>query len=687
MSSPSAETAGFDHALSPGRLGPVTVRNRIFSSAHQTSLVKDHLPTDELRAYHEERAKGGIGAIFVEATAVHPSGLLTPKTLGGYLPEIVEPLAQVADAVHRHGAKLFVQLFHGGREQIASAPRAPALAPSAVPTARFHVEPRALTEAEITDLVAGYAASARHMASAGLDGVEISASHAYLPAQFFSARSNLRTDAYGGGLRARLKFLLDIIAAVRESLPPEKAVGVRLALDELSPGAMDHEECARIAEILAAEAPIDFISFVLGDSATYQGSSFIAPRPASMPGSIIGVLQDIRARLDGRVAVLATTQVLELADADAAVADGSVDFVGMTRAHIADPHLVRKSAAGIRPIPCIGCNVGCIGHYHAGLPIACITNISTGRERTRPQPAVAGLPAIRRTLAVVGAGPAGVAAAMAGAGRGLAVTLYEREAEIGGQLRLAGGAPDHRAVWSAWRDWAGPTLEQLRVLLRLSAEPDAADLAGFDAVVLATGARPYRDPAVWAAWGETLMLDAWTALEHPEEARGTVLVADWGGDPSGLDCAEVMLQRGHRVYYAYAGPSPTEQIHQYQRNGYLERLDVEELTLLPHLGLVAEDGRLAMRNVFSGKTRPLPPGVDTVIAVHGRVPHQSLPAGGVGPVVEVVGDALGPRSLEEATLEGTLAAERLVGQLNREPEAVPVEIPAGGPVSAGPRIS
>lgn len=652
----SSSGINYEHALSDVSLGNVQLRNRIFSSAHQTGLVHEHLPTDELLAYHRERAAGGIGAIFVEASAVHPSGLLTPHTIGAYLPEVVDPLTRIADAVHQEGSKLFVQLFHGGREQIATAPKAPALAPSAVPSTRFHVEPRALTGDEIQSLIDGYALSAGHMMQSGLDGVEISASHAYLPAQFFSKRSNLRTDSYGGELSARLRFLTEIIDAVRTKVGQKMAVGIRLAVDELSPDGLNHEECVEIANTLAEQAPIDFVSFVLGDSATFSGSSYIAPRPLELPNSIMSSVDGVRNGLPKRVKMLATTRILDLAQADSAVAQGLTDLVGMTRAHIADPHLVRKASAGFAPIPCIGCNT-CIGHYHAGTPIACVTNISTGREEHRKQPSEAvearSTETARSTAAIVGAGPAGVAAAIQAARHGQQVTLFERQPEIGGQLRVAGAAPDQTETWQRWKDWADRELKDKQISLRLNHEPTRGELQRFDRAVIASGATPYRQSAIWAAAAakHVKLLDSWEVLENPDTVRGRVLIADWGGDPSGLDAAELLATRGHQVIYAYSAPSPGVQIHQYQRNGYLGRLDSLGASLLPHMELTADDDELKLRNVFSNRVTELPEKVGTIVAAHGRVPENNHPA---YPPQSLVGDVAGPRSLEEATLEGTL---------------------------------
>jgi 2,4-dienoyl-CoA reductase-like NADH-dependent reductase (Old Yellow Enzyme family) len=193
--------------LSPLRIGPIEIRNRIVSTAHQTTLVEDGLPTGDFVAYHAARAQGGAGLICIEAVAVHASGLLTGHTIAGYDPRVVERLARVAETVHAGGARLFAQLFHGGREQIDLPPRAPAVAPSAVPSQRFKVEPRALGSGEIEEIVAHHELVAGHARAAGLDGVELCASHGYLPTQFLSERSNRRDDAWGGDAARRLRYV------------------------------------------------------------------------------------------------------------------------------------------------------------------------------------------------------------------------------------------------------------------------------------------------------------------------------------------------------------------------------------------------------------------------------------------------------------------------------------------------
>ena len=632
----------YTHVLSPLTIGPVQLRNRVAVTSHQTGLVHDHLPTNDLVAYHQARAEGGAGALFLEATAVHESGLLTAHTLGGYLPGIVPGYQRLAGPVHTAGARLFVQLFHGGREQISTAPRPPAVAPSAVPTQRFHVEPRALTTREITELLDGYTRSARNARDGGLDGVELSASHGYLPAQFFSTRVNRRDDEYA----ARLRFVREALAAVRAGAGDGLAVTIRLSADEISADGLHAEECAAIAAELATDGLIDLVSVVLGDSGTTMGASYIVPPPGSRsiePAAVV-----IRRALPDRVPLLVTSSIFDLSTADDLIARGVCDLAGMTRAHIADPALVSKASTGEPVIPCIGCNQGCIGHYHAGTPIACVVNVRTGRERVFPVPVTKG----RRVL-VVGAGPAGLAAAMEAGRRGDAVRLLEAAAGIGGQFRVAGLAPAHARAWTSYEAWVSAELGRLGVDLRLGATATAADADGYDLVVLATGAMPYL--LVGPAGG--LLVDAWTALADPAAVTGPVLVADWGGGQEGLDAAEALASAGHRVTLAVAAFGPGETVHQYQRSRYLARLDELGVTLRPHTELVVRPDALALRNIHSGREEAVA-GFNAVVTAAGRVPHDPLWVALEGrPGVIRVGDVLSPRGLEEAVLEGTLAVQ------------------------------
>ncbi|HET8978136.1 MAG TPA: FAD-dependent oxidoreductase [Solirubrobacteraceae bacterium] len=637
------------HLLSPIRVGPVALRNRVVSTSHQTSLVHDHLPTADLLAYHRARARGGAAAVFLEATAVHASGLLTAHTVGGFLPEIVGAYRRLGDPLREHGARLFVQLFHGGREQISSSPKAPAVAPSAIPSLRFKSEPRALTAAEIAELIDGYRTAAAYAVQGGVDGVEVSISHGYLPAQFLSPLSNRRRDGYAGPLEGRLRFSVEILEAVRAAAGDRMAVGARLSADERVAGGLGVAECAEIVRRLHSAGLVDFVSLVLGHSAHPAASTWIAPPPPAPANAIADPAAAIRAANPGAT-LLATTRVVDLAAAEALVAAGTADLVGMTRALIADPDLVAKTVHGRADevIECVGCNQSCIGHYHAGVPIGCAVNPRTGRERTFPRAPVSG----GRRVLVIGGGPAGTAAALEAARAGDTVTLVEREAALGGQLRLAGLAPAHAEVWRRYERSTTARLRAAGVTVEFGVTATAPLAADHDLVVLATGARPYA-PDLGTA--PATAVQAWDVIRDPGSIGEAALVADWGGGWDGLDAAERLAAAGVGVTLACAATVPGETLHQYQRNLYLQRLDDLGVAILHHHELVIGDGGPALRHVFSGRPVALPAQTALVLA-QGRVPCDELWAELEShPGAVRAGDVLGPRTLEEAVLEGATA--------------------------------
>jgi len=628
--------AALPHLFSSLALGPVELANRIVSTAHQTTLVHDHLPTDDFVAYHRARAEGGAGLIVLEATAVHESGLLTPHTLGGFLPELEAGYRRVADAVQPKGTRLFVQLFHGGREQISTAPRAPALAPSAVPSARFRVEPRALSVREIQEIVSGYARAAEIAAAAGLDGVEVSAAHRYLIEQFFDPEVNRRSDEWREGPR----FLRNVLGAVRAAAPG-LCLGVRLSADS-----------RQLPALLgtARECGVDYVSLALGDSSTYLGSVGIVPPPPLAENLIDG----IAART---VPVIVTSRLVDPIAADSLIAEGRTDAVGMTRALIADPNLPAKARAGRTDevIRCIGCNA-CIAHYHAGMPIACAVNPRTGREGRFGWPARSA----RRRIVVVGGGPAGIAAAVEAATAGHDVVLLERADRIGGQLALAGAAPGSASVASSFVAMAIDRLGPVET--RLGANATVGDVLALEpaAVVVATGARPYVDERLELGGVETV--HAWDVLAGNVPSGRTVVVADWGGDPGGLDAAELLAANGNSVTLAVESVAVGEAVHQYRRNLYLQRLYRAGVEIRHHLALHGtSDEHVRLRNVFAPDlTATL--AADLLVLAHGRLPDDDLSGSlaEAGAQVETAGDCRSPRSLEEAVLEGTLAAQKVI---------------------------
>jgi 2,4-dienoyl-CoA reductase-like NADH-dependent reductase (Old Yellow Enzyme family)/thioredoxin reductase len=637
-----------DRLFSPLRLGPIEIRNRVVSTSHQTSLVHDHVPTDDLIAYHRARAAGGAGLIVVEATAVHPTGLLTAHTVGGYLPEIVPVWRAMSSAVKEHGARLMCQLFHGGREMIASGTRPPAVAPSSIPSARFKTEPRALTRSEIAEMLDGYRRAAAFAAEGGLDGVEVCAGFGYLPTQFLSRHANSRTDEYGGSFENRFRFLREVLQAMREGFGPHGAIGCRLTDESTSDVGTDTDDVLAAAEAAGADGLADYVSVTLGSSPTYRGSTWIVPPAGTARNAIEEFARAVKARTS--VPVIATGRVLDPADADRMIAEGVCDAVGMTRAQIADPNLARRAQAGERVTRCIGCNQGCIGHYHAGVPIACTVNPWAGYERTLPAPSPAERPG---TVVVVGAGPAGSAAAAAAAARGHRVIVFERTHSPGGQIRIAIPAPGHAEVAEGLVEILGTWLAGVDVRYGTDASAAKVTAEAPDRVILATGAVPHR-PTIGG--DGVAIVGAWDALAGAE-VGGRVVVYDWGGDWTGLDTAEVLAARGAQVRLVTSAAGFGEAVHQYQRNLYLARIDDAGIELVHHLRPTSvSPGAVAFENVFSGRRVELG-GVDTLVVSAGRTAGDKLylELEAAGAPVERAGDCLGPRSFEEAIREGTLA--------------------------------
>jgi 2,4-dienoyl-CoA reductase-like NADH-dependent reductase (Old Yellow Enzyme family)/thioredoxin reductase len=639
--------AMLDHLFSPLAIGPAELPCRVISTAHQTTLVHDHLPTDDFVAYQQARARGGTGLIIMEAVAIAPTGLLTAHTIGGYLDGMVDSYRRVAAAVQGEGTKLFVQLFHGGREVMATSPRPVIVSASALPSHRYHTEPRALRTGEVEEIVAAYARCAAIAADAGLDGIEVTAAHGYLAEQFFAPEWNERNDRYGEPAR----FVTEVLQAVR-SAAPGLALGVRLSADS-----------APARAVAPALAPlVDFVHVAVGNSATFDGCSGIVPPPPA-PRNLIA---DLTEPFKLGPPLIATTRVIDPVEADDLLARGAADAFGMNRALIADPDMPRKARAGEARsvLRCIGCNA-CIAHYHAGTPIRCAQNPRTGRERTLPPAAPATAPL---RVVVVGAGPAGLAAAAEAGAAGHDVVVLERTERIGGQVWLAGQAPGHRELAASLIANYEAQLGRGNVELRLGTEAgaDAIGALAPDLVVLATGARPAppRQPLDGIE-----VAHVWDVLAGARPP-GRVLIADWGGDPAALDCAELLASEGRGVTLAVGAVMPGETLHQYARNGYIARLSRAGVRIEHYLGLEsARDGVVRFRNVFAPDLQT-ELAADALLVSLGRIPDDRLAdelrtRGGL--VVEEAGDCRSPRSIEEAVLEGTLAARRAVASRVRTP--------------------
>ncbi|MBA3236076.1 MAG: FAD-dependent oxidoreductase [Chloroflexi bacterium] len=649
----------FPRLFEPLRIGSVTLRNRIVSSGHDTVMAIDGLVTERLIAYQAARAAGGAGLIVIQVAGVHESARYTSHVLMATEDECIPGFRRLAAAIHEHGSAVVGQVFHDGRELMESLDGTlpVALAPSAVPNERFHVMPRAMPVPLIEEIRAGYASAARRLCSAGLDGVEVVASHGYLPAQFLNPRVNLRTDRYGGSPENRLRFLRETISAIRDEIGRGPVVGLRISIDEITPEGLTPDETLAALAILDADGLLDYVSVVAGTSATLAGSDHIVP-PMTVPNAYTAPLA-ARAKAVVGVPVIVAGRINQPQEAERVLELGQADACVMTRALICDPLLPMKAADGrtdeIRA--CIGCNQACIGHFPAGYPISCIQYPESGREL---EFGVRSRAARARDVMVVGGGPGGLKAAAVAAERGHRVTLYEATRRVGGQVLLAERLPGRAEFGGAVTNLAGEAERAgVRIVVGATMDADLVRREGPDVVVVATGAGPRRPEMELT--GSPVLLDAWEILRGATVPDGRIVVADWRCDWIGLGLAELLAERGHRVTLGVDGYMPGQRIQQYVRDAMtasVARLGVEVLPLVRPFGY---DGTAVFfQHVLTGEAVVVED-VAALVLAQGHDPVDALltalgEPGAYDGEVHGIGDCLAPRTVEEAVFDGLRVA-------------------------------
>jgi 2,4-dienoyl-CoA reductase-like NADH-dependent reductase (Old Yellow Enzyme family) len=648
----------FDHLFSPLTIRSVEIRNRIFSTGHQVNMLTDGLPGARMAAYHEARAAGGAGLIVIEAARMHDSGL-SDAVLDASTDACIPGYRTIAEAVHRHGAMLFGQLSHPGRvnARVRDGVRDVPYSASAVRDDRFKNVPRPLTLAQIEELIAAYGASAARFRAAGLDGVEVLASHGNLIAQFLNPRVNRRTDRYGGSLEGRLRFLREALEAVRAAAGEELAVGIRISIDEKEIDGLEPEETIEACRQLDPLPTIDYFNITAGSMAGAGGSVHVVP-PMTIETAY---LAPTAALLKAAVAkpVFVAGRINQPQMAERILAAGQADLCGMTRALIADPEMPNKAQAGrlddIRA--CIACNQACIGHLHAGTAISCIQYPETGREERYGRLDPAARP--RRVL-VAGGGPAGMKLAAVAAARGHQVTLCEATPRLGGQVRVAQLIPG-RAEFGGLITNLERELELAGVAVRKATPVTRAlvEAERPDAVVIATGAGPHQPEAERVE--DAQLTDAWRVLRDEANVGTRVVVSDWRGDWIGVGVAEKLARAGCQVRLAVNGPLAGHMLQLYLRdqwNGVLHGLGV---AVTPYLRFYGADADSAyFQHSVSGAPVVFEE-VDTVVIAHGQESDTALEAELAGTAAEVhlIGDCLSPRTAEEAVYEGLVLGARL----------------------------
>ncbi len=648
----------YPRLFQPLAIGPVTVPNRIIFSAHLTNYAEGGRPSKQHVAYYEARAAGGTGLIITEEHSVHPTDWPYEKMIHGFHPEVIEGYREITDAVHKHGTPIFAQINHNGGQASSMYTRLPVWGPSPVPDPLFREVPKALTQADIDEVVAGYALVARHCREGGFDGVELQCSHSSIVRGFLSGATNHRTDSYGESIENRARILVDIVAAVRGAIGPDMALGVRLCGDELLRDGITIDQAVATAKIVEATGQVDYINTSIG-----VATATLFMIEASMhipPGYALFIPSAIRAAVD--LPVVGVGRFKDPLQGERALEEGACDLVGVVRGQIADPDFAAKARAGhvddIRL--CLSCNQECVGRMGLNRWLGCIENPETGREaQVAGQPV--GPPIRRQRVLVVGAGPAGLQTAIAAARTGHDVEICEARPHAGGQVRLAASVANRAEFGDMIRNQL-TELSRLGVMINYdtSVDLDFIQSRNPEQVVIATGAVPVRPWFAAGGGGEAGVegacgiADVIEVLDGSANPTGRVVVFDELGFHQATSVAELLADRGCDVEVITPGMVVGQDLG--------ITLDMEGWRLRSAAkGIVATTDTLV--NGVEGRTLQLmhhPTGAtDTrevdwlVLAVH-QAPADALyhECRAAGLEVDRVGDAVVPRRAHAAVIDG-----------------------------------
>jgi 2,4-dienoyl-CoA reductase-like NADH-dependent reductase (Old Yellow Enzyme family) len=610
--------------LQPYQLKHLRLRNRIMSTSHEPAYSEQGRPGLRYRLYHEEKAKGGIALTMIGGSAVvAPDSAPAFGNLHLFDARIVGDLQALADGVHAHGAAVMCQITHLGRRTYWNrADWLPVLAPSPVREPAHRSFPKAMEDHDIGRIVRAYGAAARRCREGGMDGIELEA-YGHLLDAFWSPATNRRTDGYGGTLDKRMRLSLEVLGEVRDQVGGDYVVGIRMVVDEDKAGGLARDEGLEIARRLVATGTIDFINVIRGHIDTDEGLSHVIPGMGVPTAPHLAFAGEIRAALG--VPIFHAARINDIATANYAIGQGLVDMVGMTRAHMADPHIAAKMLRGEeeRIRPCVGVGY-CIDRIYDGGEALCIHNPATGREANMPHviPRATG-PA--RTVVVVGAGPAGLEAARVAAERSHRVVLFEAAAQPGGQVRLAAALARRREIIGIV-DWLQREVERLDVALRcnLFAEPSDVLVEAPDVVVIATGGVPN---ASFLTEGEELAVTSWDILSGQVAPGRDVLLFDDNGAHPGASCAEFMAGAGARLEFVTPERVVLPDIGGTNYPAYLKAFGEHgvAITLNRRLRAIRREGNRLAAILYDEYARTLEQRlVDQVVIEHGTLPADEL---------------------------------------------------------------